>query len=203
MSIKIPPPPKESMQALISSLEKLPSAAMGGATAMILENPKSLESSISFPHKVYNLGLQDIVGGKGIEAAHLVSWRYLINQGTRGTAAAEVNYDERKKSNQFSQLNQGAFASATLEEIHKVVDDRKFQQGSYELRLLRVPALYVTALWLNDLREHHDAVIPIAPTIEVLKPSEVYTPSQFIKVLREPAQEKLRFDSSPRLEQAR
>jgi hypothetical protein len=95
-----------------------------------------------------------------------------------------VNYDERKQSNRFAQLNNGAFAGATLEEIHKAVDNRKFQKGSYELRVLGVPALYVTALWLNDLRDKQDVVIPIPPTNELLKPSEVYTPSQFIKMLK-------------------
>jgi len=50
MSIKIPPPPKASMQALVSSLRKLPSAAMGGgASPNFLEDPQSIESNISFP----------------------------------------------------------------------------------------------------------------------------------------------------------
>ena len=203
MSIKIPPPPKESMQVLISGLQKLPPAAVGGAAPMTLEDARSPESNISFPHKVYNLGLRDIVFGKAIDAAQLVSWRYLINEGTRGTAAAEVNYDEKKQSNQFAQLNYGAFASATLEEINKVVDNRQFQKGSYELRVLRVPALYVTALWLKDLQNNQDIVIPIPPTNTCLKPSEEYTPSKFIQLLHQPAQQKLRFDSSPHVEQTR
>jgi len=123
--------------------------------------------------------------------------------GNTGNGGCRSELRREKKSNQFSQINQGAFAHATLEEIRKVVDNHKFQQGNYELRVLRVPALYVTALWLNDLLNHEDAVIPIPPTNELLKPSEVYTPSQFINILREPAQQKLRFDSSPRLERAR
>lgn len=203
MSIKMPEPPKESFQALVSSLQRVSSAGGGAAAKLSLEGRRSVESSIFYPHKVYNLGLQDIASGRGIDAAHLVSWRYLINQGPGGTAAAEVNYDERKQSNQFSQLNQGAFAGATLEEIKKVVDNRKFQEGSYELRVLRVPALYVIALWLNDQRNHEDVLIPIPPTNEFLKPSEVYTPSQFIAILRKPAEQKLRFDSSPPMKQAR
>jgi hypothetical protein len=202
MSINMPTPPKESVQALVSTLQKLPSGPGGGRAALSLEDDRSLESSISYPHKVYNLGLKDIAGGKGIEAAHFVSWRYLISQGARGTAAAEVNCDEKQK-NQFSQLNQGAFAGGTLEEIRRVVDDPEFEKGSYELRVLRVPALYVIALWLADQQNHNDALIPIPPTNEALKPSQVYTPKQFIAVLRQPAQQKLDFDSSPRLERAR
>jgi hypothetical protein len=203
MSIKIPAPPKDSVQTLYSSLQKLPVEPVGGNTSLWLRDAKSLQSSIAYPHKVYNLGLQDLVRGNGLKSAHLVSWRYLIRQGNRGTAAAEVNYDELKGGSKFSELNPGSLADGTLAEIQKVEQDPELERKSYELRLLRIPALYVTALWLKDTEGSQDVLIPIAPTHPRLSPGKPYSPSQITDALRQPAEKKLAFDSSPSQEQAR
>lgn len=200
MSIKTPPPPRDSFEKLLSGLSRLPLSATGGAG--MSEGVKGTPD-ISYPHKVYNLGLEDIAAGKGIDTAQLVSWRYLVDRGQLGTAAAEVNYDERTGTNEFSQLNQGSYGLNTVEEIKKVEKSPQFRERSYELRFLRVPALYVAALWLHDLDGDHDVVIPIPPTDVHLKPGVDYVPSKFIALLQAPAQQKLRFDSSPRMEQAR
>jgi hypothetical protein len=197
MSIKIPAPPKDSVQALYSSLQRLPSGPVGGSTSLLLRDPKSLESSVTYPHKVYNVGLQDLVLGKLVEDAHLVSWRYLINQGNRGTASAEVNYDEAKGGSKFSEFDPGSLAAATLHEIRRVEQNPDLQRKSYELRLLRIPALYVTALWLKDTEGSQDVLIPIPPTFPALKPGEPYSSSQMAEILRQPAKKKLAFDSSP------
>jgi hypothetical protein len=203
MSIKIPEPPKDSVQTLYSSLQKLPSDPVGGSTNFLLRDAQSLQSSVSYPHKVYNLGLQDLVRGNVLKDAHLVSWRYLIRQGNRGTAAAEVNYDELKGGSKFSEFNAGSLADATLEEIQKVEHDPKLERKSYELRLLRIPALYVTALWLKDTEGNQDVLIPIPPTHPRLTPGKAYSSSQIAEALRQPAEKKLAFDSSPSIEEAR
>jgi hypothetical protein len=203
MSIKMPQPPQASFDTLVSGLSRLPSEA---ADAVGLAGGRlswrRLESRIFYAHKVYNLGLEDVAAGKGLDQAHWVSWRYLIDQGEQGTAAAEVNYDEKAESNEFSQFNQGAYGPATLAEIQKVETSPRFSKGSYELRFLRIPALYVAAVWLHDLEGDGDVVIPIPPTAPPLEAGVDYSPSKFISLLQAPAQQKLRFDSSPRMEQA-
>jgi hypothetical protein len=203
MSIKIPEPPEDSVQTLYSSLQRLPSGPVGGSTNFLLRDTRSLQSSVSYPHKVYNLGLQDLVRGNVLKDAHLVSWRYLIRQGNRGTAAAEVNYDELKGGSKFSEFNPGSLADATLQEIQRVEQNSELERKSYELRLLRIPALYVTALWLKDTEGSQDVLIPIPPTPPMLKPGKAYSPSEIAEALRQPAEKKLAFDSSPKREQAR
>lgn len=200
MSIKIPTPPKDAMETLYASLERLPSEPVGGTTSFLMRDTHSLESSVSYPHKVYNVGLQDLVKGKLVANAYPVSWRYLIRQGNRETAAAEVNYDEAKGGGEFSEFNPGSLADATLREIQKVEHNPDFENKSYELRLLRIPALYVTALWLKDTEGSQDLLIPIPPTHPALKAGQTYSPSRMVEALRQPAEKKLAFDSSPRQE---
>lgn len=201
MAIKIPAPPEAATQTLLSSLERLPSAPVGGSTSFLMRDSQSLASSVSYPHRVYNLGLQDLVKGKLVSNAHPVSWRYLIKQGNRETAAAEVNYDESKGGSKFSEFNPGSLADATLHEIQSVEHTPDLVNKSYELRLLRIPALYVTALWLKDTEGNQDLFIPIPPTHPVLKPGQRYSSAQMMDLLRGPAEKKLRFDSSPQKEQ--
>jgi hypothetical protein len=49
----------------------------------------------------------------------------------------------------------------------------------FEPRLLQIPALYVTALWLHRSGEGDDLVIPLDPTPQPLTTGEIYDGPRF------------------------
>lgn len=205
MSIKTEAPPQESLDILASSLRKLAPASLGRMPRAASLEVEPLESRISHPHRVYLLRLDDLASGKGLASARPVSWRYLIMEGGQAVASAEVNHDEQGGRHQFAHLNQGVFNAGTLEAIQAAEADPGLAAGSYELRMLRIPALYVVALWLKDtharkssIAHENDVLIPIAPTSPLLTAGKPYSPAEMLDTLRESARQKREFDSSPR-----
>ena len=71
--------------AAMRTLAVAPSAVGGAARA-----------EQAAPHRVYNLDLRDLARGKGLDAARLVSWRYLRTEGG-GLTSIEVNCDPGEK----------------------------------------------------------------------------------------------------------
>ena len=68
-------------------------------------------------------------------------------------------------------------------------------KGTYELRLLRVTALYVMAIWLKGEGSDPDLIFPMAPAPEVLKPGHAYSAQEFTRLLHELAKEKVALDA--------
>lgn len=198
MSIKTDAPPQESLDILASSLRKLAPASLGRMPRAASLEVEPLESRISHPHRVYLLRLDDLARGKGLASARPVSWRYLIMEGGQAVASAEVNHDEQGGRHQFAHLNKGVFNAGTLEAIQAAEADSALAAGSYEFRMLRIPALYVVALWLKDTEGENDVLIPIAPTSPLLTAGKPYSPAEMLDTLRESARQKREFDSSPR-----
>lgn len=133
------------------------------------------------PHQTFHLGLDTIQAGSGMAGAEPVGWRYLLGTtGPEATHAAEVL--TRNQVFAFAGLNRGPFVQQMVD-VMRTAD----VPGDYEARLLRVPALYVIAVWLvND--NGNDLFIPLKPTNPVLEPGRVYQQAEFEAALVEAAQ---------------
>ena len=66
-----------------------------------------------------------------------------------------------------------------------------------EARIVRIPALYVMALWLKDLDGDDDVVVPMAPAPPYLEANRPYTEQKFLKALAGPAKERATFSNAP------
>ena len=62
----------------------------------------------------------------------------------------------------MSSFTEGPFVAATDKAVKAIRKLPKLEAAGYELRLLRIPALYVMALWLHSLVD--DLVIPLEPS---------------------------------------
>jgi hypothetical protein len=62
---------------------------------------------------------------------------------------------------------------------------------------VRIPALYVMALWLKDLDGDDDVVVPMAPAPSFLEANRPYTEREFLKALAGPARERRAFSNAP------
>jgi hypothetical protein len=108
---------------------------------------------------VYVLGFDDLRKGAGFRAAKFVGWRRLVDHQDGRKVAGEVSL--RRARPAFSHFTEGALVEATEDTLHWVESQVSNQAADYRVRLLRVPALQLQALWLVG---KDDAVFaPIRP----------------------------------------
>jgi len=176
------------------SAAEMAAAAMSGRGLVELRRATSRESLLRSPHAVYNMGLDDIVAGKGLpEGARQTGWRYLIGDSAYNVvAAAEVRTAADGTPQTFDHINTGPFVRATIEAIQVAEATSTANGTDYMLGILRIPALYVMSVLLQAADDRtHDLVIPLAPAPDFLSAGTVYTVADFIETLRAPAQARL------------
>jgi len=162
MAINTKQPPDAATAALHSGLGQI-----RGATA-----PRALAAETAgagTPHESYHLGLDSIEAKKGVAAAEPVGWRYLIAGGPAGRGlAAEVH--SRPGGFEFAGLNEGPFVQQVADQIEKLRPE--IGNKDYEPRLLKIPALYIAALWLKG--QNDDLFVPLEPSHPAVEPHRVY-----------------------------
>lgn len=153
-------PPEASRQALIASLPTL--SAPSAAVLRQLPDAAPQIPTPAHPHPVYVLLLPEILAGRGLSAAHLVGWRYLLMSGVDAIASAEVNTNESETQHVFASMNEGRANQATLEATADLERSPLVATGNFELRLLRIPSLMTVAIWLHG-SQNADIITPIPP----------------------------------------
>jgi len=144
--------------------------------------------------------LDALAQGKLLEAARQTSWRYLLIQDNAAVAEAELSVGRRGakgaagRSLEFVGLTHGPFAAATIDALDAAERLPQVASDDYELRLLKIPAVYLVALWLHGTRE--DILIPMGNAPGSLKSNQPYTESAVIAALRGPAEQAKRFDDA-------
>jgi hypothetical protein len=133
------------------------------------------------PHRMYTLGADAIVSD-GLSAAVPAGWRFLVADGDRVVASAELAGD----AGEAPSLNGGPYVASTATAIDELERLPLLVQGDYEFRMLKVPALYVVAAWLVG---DNDALVPLAPAPSFLAAGRPYSEAEFIGALQGPAQE--------------
>nr|BFD44055.1 hypothetical protein FFPRI1PSEUD_55540 [Pseudomonas sp. FFPRI_1] len=116
--------------------------------------------SLSQGFRGYALSLEDLSSGHGLAQAQMGDWHYLVFAG--GLSIADAQLTEAAGTLDFSALNHGALATSAVRALNLAENTASLQGKSYELRLLFVPALQVTAIWLHADAE--DVLLPIEPT---------------------------------------
>jgi hypothetical protein len=120
--------------------------------------------TVTDPHQVFNLQLDDLRSGAGLNAAKPTGWRYLVREGDRVLAAAESVSDPAGEGPVFSQFNEGPFVPATAGALAVAGSDRRVVDRRFTPRLLHIPALHAMALWLHpDDADDDDLLVPLAP----------------------------------------
>ena len=177
-------PPAKALDIVRTALGSLIDQPTGTAHDMALGGTENLRAAA--PHKIYFVGLQDVAGGRLLSSAKLTGWRYIIVKGDYPMAAAELGTDESGGGLEFSQLNQGPFVSSTVEGVSLAERLDEVLSDNYEPRLLRIPGLFVIALWLHG-QTQNDLLIPLPPTRPELEPYATYTEEDFLKAIQQAA----------------
>jgi hypothetical protein len=156
--------------------------------------------SHSEAHGVYFVPLNALAEGKLLAAAKQTSWRYLLVQDDAAIGEAELSAGRRgakgpaARSLEFVSLTHGPFAPATVEALDAAERLPQVARTDYELRLLRIPAVYFVALWLHSAED--DILMPIGDPPAGLKRNEPYDEAAVIAALRGPAEQARRFDAA-------
>ncbi|MFV2022976.1 hypothetical protein [Micromonospora sp. LOL_023] len=116
---------------------------------------------MSTPHQIYVLGLDGIITDSGLDSTQPVGRRYLTEEAGQPIASAETT-PAPDGTEQMSQFTEGPFVASTDKALKGVYKLATLKATRYELRLLRVPALYVMALWLHLPRR--DLIVPLEPS---------------------------------------
>jgi hypothetical protein len=104
---------------------------------------------LSQPLPLFQLWLSDIKNGFDFSAAHLVGWRYLIEStGSNDYAYADVQ-DSSSGEPKFAGLANNKNATRLMDAVRIAEQVAKSIPSDCEARVLDVPALKFSALWLD------------------------------------------------------
>jgi hypothetical protein len=198
MPLRVAEAPNRVLEEVRSTLNQF--AKRGRFRTPALARARADRLTLAVPHPVYTLSLQDLADGRGLRDARLIAWRYLVEADRRPVASAEVIVEAEGKPPRFSQFNEGPYVESTAAAIDELQGRPEVQDGSYELRALQIPALYVVALWLSDPSGERDLVRALDPAPDFLESERIYPEGEFLDALAAPARTQLAFDSSPRPE---
>jgi hypothetical protein len=189
MTLRVVAATDRSVELVGSQLAELAGRTAYRDRALTHADPSAL--ALAVPHDVYTVGLGDLSEGATLDAATVVGRRFLVMEGDRPIAAAELA--DQEKGTGF-QLNEGPFVEATAAAIEHAESDPDLAGDDYEVRLLRIPAIYFTGLWLKSEQRDADVVIPLDPAPSPLEAGRTYTAAETLSALAELARTRLAFD---------
>lgn len=166
--------------------------ARGRGAPAFLRGPAPSHHELAAPHPVYELSRDAVARGAGLEAARRTHVRYLLLSGADAAAAAEIPAGPADAQGGTAEslaahvgVNEGPFARSTLAAIRAVEADPALQAAGFELRLLRVSALHLVALWLHaGGAAERDRLVPLDPAPSEVPAGRGYEPMDLLAALR-------------------
>ena len=159
MPLHLPDPPAGVPDTVRSKLRAFADGSK--FTTKALRGAHKDRLDLSTPHEIFTMGLDDITSGAGLDRAQPVGWRYFVEEGGQLIASAETTLAP-DGTQEASSFNEGPFVAETDKAVKSIRKLPQLEAAGFELRLLRIPALYVMALWLHAPAT--DLVVPLAPS---------------------------------------
>ena len=155
--------------------------------------------AVSMPLRIHNLGADAIASGKGLSAAQSTGWISTLtsNGEVRGTIELVPRRAARKGAAAPDGLRFGGYTTGALQRaLAGAIETVEKSAGRNEIQIavLRVPALYLLALWLKD--SGGDRLVPIAPCPPSLKAGESYPAERALAALAPAAKAVLEGDDA-------
>ncbi|MCX5215934.1 hypothetical protein OG689_43120 [Kitasatospora sp. NBC_00240] len=154
--------------------------------------------TLSAPRPVHHLGLLQIVARESIRNSAATGWQYLVLTEDGAVASSELSIGSDERPPVLEQVNMGPFVQSTASALRGLDDIPDVQSGRYELRTLKIPALWAFLLWLRQLDGNADLYIALSPAPKFLQAGRIYHEGELLDALEGPARKRLEFDNSPR-----
>lgn len=174
------------VQAAIAELARVP-----GFVAEVFDARKIGQGAVTASHAIHNLDVDTLARGEDLQRARPTGLGYVVLEDGQPRAMAEVALDGEGQPTSFSNLTQGREFDSLVSALRLLdrqadADEGDFR-GDFELRVLRIPALYVRAIWLKNLGSDPDVLVPVAgPGLRLGVPTSA---ERFLSALRERASE--------------
>jgi hypothetical protein len=195
MAIHYASVPEDSQRIALSVFEQIANFARDAGAADLMA-PGEEDVVLSAPHMVHNVRLDDLVARRPLGEAAVTGWAYLVLAGSRVLASCEVAADADGRPTGIEQVNMGQYVQSTalaLEDLPKVAE---IAAGSYELHMLKIPALCAVVLWLSELDGDSNLFVPLAPAPNYLEVGRIYREDELLDACEGPARLRLEFDDS-------
>jgi hypothetical protein len=211
MPLQVASAPAEAFPLLAQAVRRVSSGR--GATGRAIAVPDPSKLSVAIPHQVYFINVLD----EPLSRARLVSWRFLLVNETTPLAVIDLHCDSTGGNLSYAKTTIGPFVAAIQQAVATGEHLDEVVTGTYELRALIVPSIYLQALWLKDLAGSNDIIISFKPTspgtFQVLRNAAALAPSgggpsvarsaqrsvdSFFAEARQTASRKLAFNNAPR-----
>jgi hypothetical protein len=141
-------------------------------------------------HEFFNCELNDCAAGNAIKKARHTGWRLVVDRDEDDAVSVEIGIDQDDNP-AFNGINMGPYVAATklaLSSAAKTIPE----QHDLLVRMLRLPQIYVYALWLHDeANANNDVIIPMAPAPAELPSGQTMTVAAFEDVIADLAKERL------------
>jgi hypothetical protein len=154
MALTRPLPPLDYSQALQMGIASY--RRPGDPTVAALLDPHAERYAV----RVYTLGLQDVLDGLGLAAAHPAAWRFLAAGQAFAPYSADVRGALPGVKPRMVSLSRGPQVAAALRYIQNLDALSTVQGANYELRQLSIPAMLFEGFWLKPLDSGADYVVP-------------------------------------------
>ena len=136
------------------------------------------------PLQVFTLGLNDLVASRDLEAAKPTGWLFLVRDGDKTVASAEAVPTGTGDEQVLSAFNEGRVVGSTADALRSARELPEVSKDDFEPRLLRVPGLYVTALWLHKAGGLGDLLVPLDPSPVDAQAGQAVPASRLIEELK-------------------
>jgi hypothetical protein len=134
---------------------------------------------LTSPLPIYTLGMDELTS-KSLNNAQIKGWQYVAFQDDEPVGGAELDINEDSEL-RFSNLNSSPYNIESVRMIMEAEQSDIVIEKDFEARLLKIPDLYVIAVWLHN--EEEDILIPLLPTNENLESNKMYSPETLFEDL--------------------
>lgn len=193
MAINYASPPGDSEQIALTGLQHLARSAQD-LRAPDLMALRADELELFSPHAVHHVRLDDLAARRPLGDSAVTGWRYLARRDSRVLASSEVSADADGRPTGLEQVNMGPFVQSTAQALADLSENDEIQADSYELHMLRIPALCAVILWLSSPDTDRNLFVPLAPAPSYLEAGRVYRENEIWDAVDEPVRLSLQYD---------
>jgi hypothetical protein len=183
MALQAPAPPDEAVDALRGALGALGDRGQLGVRALRRAQPEQV--TVTAPHEVFTLGLDDLRERPSLRDAKPSAWRFFLEVDREVVASAETTTISARE-HEFSHVNEGPFVAGTvaaLEIAERWADERN---EDFDFRLVHIPAIYSVNVWAHrrgaDTHDE-DLLVPAAPAPPGVEANRPYAPDELLEIL--------------------
>jgi hypothetical protein len=157
----------------------------------------AVEIEIAQPQPLYTTGLAAFASGNLLGDARLTSWQFLVLRARQPFGIAEVAVEEEQGMQRlvYAGFGMGPHSRSVIETLGVAERLPEIVARDYELRILRVPTVYLYCVWLHG-DEGGDLFLPCDPAPSPLIPNEVVQAEAITSALHDFAVQRLKTGTS-------